>query len=297
MLPEDWKKEIDKAVDEASRRANEANKNLYSDYVKTLSAKFDAVVDQLRAYNDKENIERPKKQRRECWTIIALFAAAVGTAMLAVFAAWQAYETRRAFDPIQQSASAAKDSADVARHALIDLRRAFVFLTQIGVLVMADQQTQKVNSWNIGFFWENSGATQTKNLQIKVTCGIFLYNGKPDWSEQFDWNDPEIKNREVEHATRVLGPHQKDQGGLCDIPADKMAEIIASPYPFHMIGMATYNDVFDPGQSPDSEHVTRFCFRGKIAGDPLTIKPGITLSRNLCTGNNNCADDECKRKG
>src|SRR5262249_17760362 len=69
------------------------------------------------------------------------------TAVLALVAAFQWKSLIRAELIAAQSANAAKESADVAKQALVNAQRAFVFMTEIPARRVVDQQTDETLAW------------------------------------------------------------------------------------------------------------------------------------------------------
>jgi hypothetical protein len=183
MLPDDWRKQIEDAAREANNAANEQNRHLHEN----LSTEMNTVTNQLRRYNDTEDRERPKKQCRENWTIVALFAAAIGTGALAVFTAWQAYETHEAFGPIQESASAADRQVTAMRRQLDEMRaQRLVNIAQTSAAFVRDTAAHamtdggklaavgdRIVEYSFSPFWKNTGNTEARAFRAWFDLKVY----------------------------------------------------------------------------------------------------------------------------
>jgi hypothetical protein len=116
MLPENWKNEIQEAIDKAARRTDEANQRASEIQIK-ISAGIDAVAEVLNKQNEKHDREDSSKRSRETWTLCALGAAAIFTLGLDVLSGSQLHEMQKVYGPINRQAEATKKSADAARDA------------------------------------------------------------------------------------------------------------------------------------------------------------------------------------
>jgi hypothetical protein len=114
MLPENWKNEIQEAIDKAARGNDEANQ-LAKEIQTKISAGVDAIANALNEQNEKHGREDSGKRSRETWTICALGAAAIFTLGLDVLSGCQLHEMQKVYGPIEKSADAARDSAEAAK--------------------------------------------------------------------------------------------------------------------------------------------------------------------------------------
>jgi hypothetical protein len=122
IMPPSWKAEIDKTVNEITAGFADAQESAGKQGQK-IATRIEALTDELRHRNAKQEADEPQKRTRENRTIAGLFATAIFTCALAGFSAWQVYETRRAYDPIKQSADAAKTAGDDAAQQVTILKK------------------------------------------------------------------------------------------------------------------------------------------------------------------------------
>jgi hypothetical protein len=169
------------------------------------------------------------------------------------------------------------------------VRRAFVFLKRVDLMSYTNSTTKKVETWLLEPHWENSGDTPTKNLHLRIVCGFMV----GDENTQFDWNahEAQFPQSKIGDVRRVLGPHQIDSGGTCSWPAGIISELLLLAMPNSTCLELPPTRMYLTGQ-----RTTRFCFQGYIAGTAYDASPGILIGRDLCAGNNNCADEECDRE-
>jgi hypothetical protein len=116
VLPENWKKEIEEAVDKATGRADQASQRA-NEIQSKISAGIDAVAGALNKQNEKHSREDSSKRSRETWTLCAVGAAAVFTLGLDVLSGCQLREMQKVYGPIKEQAEAAKNSAIAAQDA------------------------------------------------------------------------------------------------------------------------------------------------------------------------------------
>jgi hypothetical protein len=117
MLPDDWKKEIEKTIDQADARNAERHEAQIVNQ-NAIAASFDSLADEFVGYKRETREREEGKRRREIATIIGLFLNAFLVLVTAVIFAGQLYEAHKVYGPIKQSADAAKESADAARVAI-----------------------------------------------------------------------------------------------------------------------------------------------------------------------------------
>ena len=122
MLPEQWKEEIEEAVDKATRTADEANKRA-EEIQEKIARRIDAVADALNKYNEKQEREAPRNRTQYRWTLLALGAAAFFTLVLDLLSACQLRETQKVYGPIKDSADAATRAAETTSN----LERPYIF--------------------------------------------------------------------------------------------------------------------------------------------------------------------------
>jgi hypothetical protein len=179
VLPENWKKEIEEAVDKATCRADEANQRS-SEIQNKMSSGIDAIADALNKQNQKHDREDGSKRTRETWTLWALGAAAVFTLGLDILSGCQLREMQRVYDPINRQAEATKKSADAARDAAdaaksaVELAeknserqlRAYVEISDIG---MGFTNVPGINVKISGrLVMKNFGATPSNDVEVSA---------------------------------------------------------------------------------------------------------------------------------
>lgn len=247
MLPDDWRKQVEDAAREANHAANEQNRHLYEN----LSAELNTVTDQLRRYNDTDDRERPKKRRREKWTIVALFAAAIGTGALAVFTAWQAYETHEAFGPIKQSADAAQKSAEAAERESF-AGRAYLFPRYVFNLEGIQQQpANNMTRVPITYCIDNLGPTPASI--INITGHLFLPEPHEFLNERADITSPELASRAEDYVTATDLP----DFGFSDF-RDMIADIKVPPNAKFCTFKTTFVYLNDRGKNAPRVHGSIF---------------------------------------
>jgi hypothetical protein len=191
MLPDDWKKEIDEAVGKASSAAADAEKHRTEEN-KEIAARVDELARQVGRYNAKEEREAPAKKFRENLTIAALFCAALFTLALAGFTAWQAWETRQAFEPINRQATDTHTLANAANNQVIAMQgqldamnreqRPYLWLTNDVFQPVIDKEGRL--NWDAKFI--NSGKTPANNVRL-VQRKVAVFD---DWRRDANFSEP-----------------------------------------------------------------------------------------------------------
>lgn len=218
--------------------------------------------------------ESPSKNIREWGTLLLVCATTIG-----VF--WQVHEMIKVYAPIQEQASATRES-------FAAVQRAFVTAKQLG----SDDRLMPTNQ----FFYvilENSGNTPTRNLEVYVEDQFDLKEvNSPPADDRirppFAPTDPvayfEARKREWPPQPIVIGPKglaQINIGGPTKNHLDNMAKNRADGYVF---GVAYYDDVF----TGSKRHISKFCFVIQPVKDNDTTRVGYGLCQHW-----NCADEEC----
>jgi hypothetical protein len=255
MLPENWKSEIQEAIDKAARGTDEANQRA-SEIQTKISASVDAIADAFSKQNEKHYREDSSKRSRETWTLCALGAAAIFTLGLDVLSGCQLHEMQKAYGPIKDSAKAAQQSADVAEKALVSTQRAFIRASNFPWLWRPDLDRPGKYFYDITPILENAGNTPTKDLMLVVDSAL-RETPLPD-----DFTFP---YRAIP-APSLVGAHQTVGVNNAIILDDDLLSVKQGKKFFYIWGTATYRDVFD--ETP--EHTTEFCTAiGRVIGDPL----------------------------
>ena len=91
MLPSDWKKEIENAIDETQKRSDENRERAEHEQQATIAAPLNSLRSHLKAYVKKQDCYEKGKRRREMATIIGLAFTALFTLGLATVGIAQVY--------------------------------------------------------------------------------------------------------------------------------------------------------------------------------------------------------------
>lgn len=215
MLPEDWKKEIDQTVSEAKSAYTDAQ-DRSAEQNREIATRIEALTCQLKRYNSKQESDEPRKRSRERWTIGGLIATAVFTFALAGFSAWQVCETRRAYGPIQESATAAKKAAEAAERQSF-AGRAYLFpryvfnaeslraQTDGGIREgITDPKYVRMPRYKINFCIDNAG--QTPGMISRIDAHLYMAADKILVSGSDDIEAPGIAETRETMAGLVIAP-------------------------------------------------------------------------------------------
>jgi hypothetical protein len=215
---------------------------------------------------------------------IALFLATFGTGVVLFLTELTLRDTLM---ETRKAANAAEDAAGIAKQALTQGSRAFVFVKGGGdgiILKTVKEDGRRHPSLQINPIWENTGNTRTVDLEIKIFCHMDGTSGLTP----FDYSN------EGEAAKIVLGPKQTEPVGRClaRFP-DNTDDFVKVAHYFYVGGQARYRDVFDSKYT----HVTQYCRQfllNKIDSDPVTgiVTYSVGSESHLCP-THNCADEEC----
>jgi hypothetical protein len=170
---------------------------------------------------------------------------------------------------------------DIAKKSLFVVQRPFVSVAQTpmaGTLHGTDVR------WSFPIYWENSGATATKNLYIEVYC--------PDSDHELA--DPTTqKGNDVFQIRTVFGPKQTTLAGGCSFNPMHMAAIQAGTSFTYIVAKSIYQDRFDEHSIYVTENCERVVATSADWNNPTlnntTFMPGFCRIHN-------CADDECPQK-
>lgn len=177
MLPKNWKKEIDQTISEAKSVYTDAQ-NRAAKINREIAASIKVFADQLERYNDKQNRDEPRNRYRENLTIGGLIATAVFTFALATFALWQVVETRRAYDPIKESADAAKDSVSAIREQMRLDQRAWIGIHTMDAIPYFPEVGKSFSGHGI---IKNTGKTPALNTVIYAIIEPVLTEERPNF--------------------------------------------------------------------------------------------------------------------
>jgi hypothetical protein len=213
------------------------------------------------------------------------------TAIATVFIAWFTFSLRRSTDKLwnagERQIALARESADIARQAMVAGERAFVFANGIAPFFSPGEDGNLY--WRFRPKWKNSGDTPTRNMTMQ-TSSVWR---ESELEADFVFDDPLQKV-----GTALIPPNTETLGGVApkpDQPAvtpNDILDIQAGKKFLYLVGWARYSDIF-----PETEqHITRFCWLVSVTGDPF--KPVGPKAENIVFGyvhhiHGNCADDEC----
>lgn len=184
-------------------------------------------------------------------------------------------------------ARVSRRQAEITREAMIMDRRAFVAAIGINRYFRLDLQANQYK-WTFRPILQNTGATPTQKMAFYTDC-ILRDTPLPPNSEY------EEKPRNI--GTGMIPPHGIVDGAGApnapdpEITAQNLFDVFLEKKYLYLWGWVKYNDVF-PGTS---QHITRFFWQIRCAGDPYTVKPGGPDLNFAFTqyAEGNCADDDC----
>jgi hypothetical protein len=189
---------------------------------------------------------------------VAFFTAALAvfSAGLLVVAALQIWLLLRAEDVSRIAANAAKDSAQIAREALVTSQRAFIRAAGFPWLWRPDTDRTGKYFFDIQPTLENAGNTPTVDASINVNSSL---REKP-LPDDFDF--PYVG----EPGEAVIGSKQSVGVNNAIILDDDLLAVQQGKKFFYIWGTATYRDVFEG----TPVHTTQFCTQiQRVIGNPL----------------------------
>lgn len=170
---------------------------------------------------------------------------------------------------------------EISQKSLSIVQRPFMYVAETPMVGILHDNTVR---WNFPIYWENSGATATKNLYIEVYCP---YN-------DHELTDPTTQQgMDVFIVRTIFGPKQRTIAGGCYFDASRMAAIQAGTAFGYIVAKNIYQDQFDK----NSIHVTENCEQ-VVATSADWNNPTLnntTFVPSFCHIHN-CADDECPQK-
>lgn len=159
------------------------------------------------------------------------------------------------------SGISAKESATIARTALVATQRAFVFAPQIDALNIIDPATFLLQAIQVVPTWRNAGLTPARRLVASVEHSMFAPGEAPTIS--FDPAPPEVVRFDV-------GPQTTFQGNVLVVPLSDIQKILEQKARMFVFGACQYDDVFQ--DTP--RHLTKYCFEVEVAIDPrIPVNP------------------------
>jgi hypothetical protein len=172
--------------------------------------------------------------------------------------------------------------ADIAEKTVIPAERAYMFVQRIDATV--SPVTGGYVTWTFDVIWQNVGKTPTRNLRIYTQTFV----DPLDIPANFQFLAA------GEFPITIAGPGGVVQGLPVGIsPADLAASQAGESF-IYIWGWARYLDVFE--HTP--EHVTKFCWRLQMFGDPTKMhhpETNFTQFRWRHHVRHNCADEDCAK--
>lgn len=181
---------------------------------------------------------------------------AVFTGLLAIVAGVQGFFMLRADKTARIAATAAKESADVARDSLIYTQRAYVRVASFPWLWRLDLSRPDKYLYDITPMIENGGNTQTVDMKININFALRDEPLPPGFDFPF----------QHEAGSTLIGAHQAVGASNVVILDEELLAVGKGEKFFYIWGSMTYRDVF-----PDTpEHTTEFCTQiSRVMGDAL----------------------------
>jgi hypothetical protein len=177
------------------------------------------------------------------------------------------------------AASAAQQSANVARDALIRGQRAFVsFEQRWDNGVINDEAGQHVAMWEFRPWLINNGDTPTRDARHRI-----------NWAAQLPVNFNDV----LDNTASILfglAPKERKTGANLQIPVPILNMVRAHTLHLFLWGWARYHDVFR--NTP--EHISMFCTEiMEVRSDPAVINTPLNYLGGQCSPRHNCVDEEC----
>jgi len=292
MLPPSWKAETQKAVEEIIS-CHESKREANQDNAATkITASIDALRDAQNCQTSHQDSGDKKNRTLSLVTVALLFVTVFFTYKTWSAISDQVVEMRKVYDPIKQSADAAKaaataaqKSADLAEEALTRRDRAFVYYRYLQTIPVVTADGSVPNVLFI-YHLENGGNTRTRDMHIRYTWDHLP--GEMPANYAFRYNGP------AENVLLLAPPHQDIQTAPSPVGTNILADVWQKTEWFYFYGEVTYKDVFDDKVM----HITRFCREiRQLSSDPRVYVPGrqVLFSATTCP-RYNCADEECQEK-
>jgi hypothetical protein len=190
-----------------------------------------------------------------------------------------------------KAAEATESSVEIAKSALRDTERPFVYLKTVDVLIERAPSTfgpidhtgtlgtilGKIISCTFTPLWGNSGRTPAR--RVLTYSNIKKFDSQLPDSVSFD--------EDVIPKSGVLGPNTEMYGIGSKIDEDEYYKLLGNELTMIIMGWADYDDVF-PGTS---RHRTEFCLQIKIVRNEEGTRVVLPSYSRL-----NGFDDECQNK-
>ncbi|WP_298245725.1 hypothetical protein [uncultured Bradyrhizobium sp.] len=193
-------------------------------------------------------------------------------------------DATNAANAAREGATAARDSADVSKLALIAGERAYVHYSGCRFISHRSRVDGSV-FWRLRPVWINAGKTPAR--RVKVYWRYELLDGAlPD-------DYPFVVPEDTSAPEAMIAAGGRIESAGSDIDGQTLSSVSEGRKHLYVWGVATYRDVF-----PDTPlRVTKFCvFAHNLTGDPTIEWNESTNPFDMPLGTlnrNNCMDDDC----
>lgn len=172
------------------------------------------------------------------------------------------------------AAGAAYWAARIAKRALFDLERSFVFLKHVNFRAMSNGNTA------FSVVWENSGNTPAKHVLARINWGNF----PPRNIVGFDFPDLGTEPS----VLSLIGPKSTLNMADVEMPSADMAQLIAGATQIFVWGWIEYSDIL----ARSARYRTEFCYRVV----PVNAGPDQFELVTRAHTEHNGADEDCIKK-
>lgn len=196
---------------------------------------------------------------------------AILTALLVLTGMFQIAYLAKSDVTATAAADAANKSAQVAKEALVEVQRAFVFPADLSRTKGVEFATGRIVGWNFIPIWKNSGTTPALRVEIR-SAGRTFPSPLPD-----DYAFPES----FDAVEAFIGPQMTMNGGTLGLESFTIEQIKRGEQFLYIWGSVEYDDVFT--DSP--RHRTEFCTQVIMAGD-FTSETNNAVVMSACNTRN-----------
>jgi len=203
------------------------------------------------------------------------------TLALVVVSGFQIFFLTRADKTARISADAAKDSAEVAKAALVSTQRAFVFLKKFNAGFIFDNGTVH----HIVFHpeWENGGATPARNLK---TWTGFVFTENTQTIDDIEITDA---NRVPVSAT-VMGPKIVAPGSKIQVSIGDAMTVWRKERRLFLWALVEYQDIFESSKARHTQISAEVVFGENPSGVTPTNFSNNTLEYRVIGNRYNSAE-------
>ena len=164
--------------------------------------------------------------------------------------------SEKAANAATSAAAAASEQVRIARTALMDTERAFVFCERTIATHLMDKKTETILEWRFQPIWRNAGKTPTR--RAVNSANHWIGQGVGPLPSNFDFPDY------APGSATMIGPKATMHTGPIVLTLDQANEIRAGRTHAYVWGWIDYDDIFE--DSP--RHRSEFCFEIIVTGNP-----------------------------